>query len=63
MPTVIKRPSLAKSTEPIRTSKPSRGKTAAEDRVDLRELNAAILRNGGKPGRPWALVKKELGLS
>jgi len=29
---------------------------------DLRDLNAAIERNSGKPGIPWNQVKKELGL-
>ena len=29
---------------------------------DLRDLNAAIERNAGKPGVPWSEVKRELGL-
>ncbi len=33
-----------------------------EDLEDLRDLNAAIERNSGKPGIPWNQVKKELGL-
>ena len=33
-----------------------------EDLEDLRDLNAAIDRNNGKPGVPWGQVKKELGL-
>ena len=33
-----------------------------EDLEDLRDLNAAIERNAGKPGIPWAQVKKELEL-
>ena len=33
-----------------------------EDLEDLRDLNAAIERNEGKPGTPWNEVKKELGL-
>ncbi len=33
-----------------------------EDLEDLRDLNAAIERNAGKPGVPWNEVKKELGL-
>ncbi|MHB8653051.1 MAG: hypothetical protein ACYDA9_04140 [Terriglobia bacterium] len=33
-----------------------------EDLEDLRDLNAAIDRNGGKPGIPWNQVKKELRL-
>jgi hypothetical protein len=34
-----------------------------EDLEDLRDLNAAIERNAGKPGVPWNEVKKELGFS
>ena len=34
----------------------------AESLEDLRTLNEAIARNGGKPGIPWAQVKAELGL-
>ena len=33
-----------------------------EDLEDLRDLNAAIERNSGKPGVPWNEVKRELGL-
>jgi hypothetical protein len=33
-----------------------------EDLEDLRDLNAAIERNAGKPGFPWSEVKRELGL-
>jgi len=28
----------------------------------LRDLNAAIEKNAGKPGVPWSEVKRELGL-
>jgi len=31
-----------------------------EDLEDLRDLNAAIERNAGKPGIPWDEVKQEL---
>jgi hypothetical protein len=34
----------------------------ASGEEDLRDLNAAIARNGGKRGIPWAQAKKELGL-
>jgi hypothetical protein len=30
---------------------------------DLRDLNSAIARNAGKPGRPWAKAKAGLGLA
>ncbi len=33
-----------------------------EDLEDLRDLNAAIERNTGKPGIPWNEVKRELEL-
>ncbi len=33
-----------------------------EDLEDLRDLDAAIKRNAGKPGIPWQEAKKELGL-
>ena len=33
-----------------------------EDLEDLRDLNAAIERNAGKPGVPWSQAKKEIGL-
>jgi len=39
-----------------------RRRERVEDLEDLRELNAAIKRNGNKPGIPWAQAKKELGL-
>jgi len=37
-------------------------RTRVEDLEDLRDLNAAIERNAGKPGTPWAEVKKEIDL-
>jgi hypothetical protein len=37
-------------------------RSRVEDLEDLRDLNAAIERNAGKPGIPWAQVKKEIGL-
>lgn len=33
-----------------------------EDLEDLRELNEAIARNGGKPAIPWEQARAELGL-
>ena len=33
-----------------------------EDMGGLGDLNAAIKRNGNKPGIPWAQAKQELGL-
>ncbi len=37
-------------------------KERVEDLEDLRDLDEAIARNKGKPGTPWAQVKKELDL-
>jgi hypothetical protein len=33
-----------------------------EDAEDARRLDAAIKQNAGKPGIPWAVAKKRLGL-
>jgi len=33
-----------------------------EDLEDLRDLNAAIERNAGRPGISWSEVKREIGL-
>jgi len=37
-------------------------RSRVEDLEDLRDLNAAIERNAGKPGIPWTDVKREIGL-
>ncbi len=37
-------------------------RSRVEDLEDLRDLNTAIDRNAGKPGIPWAQVRKEIGL-
>ena len=37
-------------------------RSRVEDLEDLRDLNAAIERNAGKPGIPWTQAKKEIGL-
>jgi hypothetical protein len=34
-----------------------------EDLEDLRDLNAAIERNAGKPGIPWHEAKRHIGLA
>ena len=39
-----------------------RPRQRVEDLEDLRDLNAAIERNAGKPGVLWSEVKKELEL-
>jgi hypothetical protein len=33
-----------------------------EELEDLRDLNAAIAHNKGKPGIPWDQAKRELGI-
>jgi hypothetical protein len=40
----------------------SRLRARVEELEDLHDLNNAIARNKGKPGAPWAEVKKELGI-
>jgi hypothetical protein len=40
----------------------SRLRARVEEIENLRDLNNAIARNKGKPGIPWAQVKKELGI-
>ena len=63
MPTAIKRPTRAKPSLRRLSAELTRLRARVEDLEDLRDLNAAINRNGGKPGTPWAQAKKELGLA
>jgi len=64
MPTATKR----KTTARRRTTLSQIGREMArlrarvEDLEDLRDINAAIDRNQGKPGTPWEQAKRELGL-
>lgn len=65
MPTAIKKMSKPRG-------KPAPGQTARQagllrergaDLEDLRDLQAAIARNAGKPGIPWAKARAEFGIS
>jgi hypothetical protein len=40
----------------------SRLRSRVEELEDLRDLNAAVVRNQGKPGVPWEKAKAALGL-
>ncbi len=51
-----RRPRVLQIHEEVRLRK------RVEDLEDLRDLNASIDRNAGKPGIPWEQAKKELGL-
>ena len=63
MPTAIKRPVRTKPSLHRLSAELTRLRARVEDLEDLRDLNAAIIRNGGKPGIPWAQAKKELRLA
>jgi len=62
---------MNKTTQPRKANRPTvrklhsdlqRLRRRVEDLEDLRDLNAAIERNAGKPGIPWNDAKRELGL-
>jgi len=63
MPIAIKRPARTQPSLRRLSDELIRLRARVEDLEDLRDLNAAITRNAGKPGTPWAQVKKELGLA
>ena len=63
MPTAIKRPVRTKPSLQRLNAELTRLRARVENLEDLRDLNAAITRNAGKPGTPWAQAKKELGLA
>lgn len=62
MPTAIKKKPVRKPTLRGLSHELARLRARVEDLEDLRDLNAAIARNAGKPGTPWQKVKGELGL-
>ncbi len=62
MPTAIKRPTKRKPSLKRMSAELAQLRARVEDLEDLRDLNAAIARNGGKRGIAWAQAKKELGL-
>ena len=63
MPTATKRPARAKTSVHRLKAEVARLRARVEDLEDLWDLNAAIARNEGRPGVPWAQVRKELKLS
>lgn len=62
MPAAIKRSARRKPSLKSVSTELARLRARVEDLEDLRDLNAAIVRNGGKRGIPWSQAKKELGL-
>jgi hypothetical protein len=63
MPTATKRLPRAKPSLNYLSAELARLRARVEDLEDLRDLNAAITRNAGKPGIPWDQVKKDLRLT
>lgn len=62
MPTAIKRKPLRKPTLRGLSQEVSRLRSRVEELEDLRDLNAAVARNQGKPGMAWDKAKVALGL-
>ena len=63
MPTAIKRSTRSKPSLKRVSAELARLRARVEDLEDLRDLNAAITRNAGKPGTSWSQARKELGLA
>ena len=63
MPTAIKRPAKAKPSLQRLSAELERLRARVEDLEDLRDLNAATIRQAGKPGVPWAQARKELRIA
>lgn len=62
MPTATKKKSVRKPTLRSLSHEMSRLRSRVEELEDLRDLNAAVLRNQGKPGVAWDKAKADLGL-
>jgi hypothetical protein len=62
MPTAIKRPAKSKPSLKRVSVELAQLRARVDDLEDLRDLNAAIARNGGKRGIAWSQAKKGLGL-
>ena len=63
MPTATKRAPKSKPSLQRLSAELKRLRARVEDLEDLRDLNAAVTRNAGKAGTPWARARKELGLA
>jgi hypothetical protein len=62
MPTATKKKNVRKPTLRSLTREMSRLRSRVEELEDLRDLNAAVARNQGKPSVPWDKAKAALGL-
>jgi hypothetical protein len=62
MPTATKRKPLRKATLRGLSREVARLRERVEELEDLRDLNAAIARNKGKPGVLWEKARDDLGL-
>jgi len=62
MPTATKKRSVRKPTLSDLSRKVSQLSSRVEELEDLRDLNAAMTRNHGKPGVAWSKAKTELEL-
>jgi len=63
MPTATKKKSSRKPTLSALSREVSGLRARVDDLEDLRDLNAAVSRNGNKPGISWDKAKAELGLT
>ena len=62
MPTATKRPTQARVSVRRLKAEVTRLRARVEDLEDSRALDAAVIRNAGKPGIPWAQARKLLKL-
>jgi cell division protein FtsB len=62
MPTAIKRKPARRPTLRELSHEVERLRARVKELEDLRDLNAAIARNQGKPGVPWDKAKAALGV-
>ena len=62
MPTAIKRKPVRRPTLRGLSHEMARLRSRVEELEDLRDLNAAVVRNQGKPGVPWDKAEASLGL-
>jgi hypothetical protein len=62
MPTATKKQSVRKPTLRDLSQAVSQLSSRVKELEDLRDLNAAVARNQGKPGVAWSKAKTSLGL-